>query len=464
MRIPLAAAAFGLTALLALPAGSAAQEGDPAVDSLEERSAFDTLPADTLAAALAGDSADFPRITLEEAIARTLAASPTMAQAEMGIENAGLSRRTAIGSFLPSLSVSTGTSLASTERFDPQTNTNVTGSNDSYSARLNSSVDVYTGGRRRAQLRDAATEIDAAEATAREQRFGVVLNVKQSFYDVLRAEETVRAAEARTRRAAEALAAAELRFDVGSATRSDVLRGQLEMNDAQQSLLQARNTLNVAAFALGRLVGSPTPVGAAGEDALEPEPLEYSREQLVEIGIREAPSVRTAEMAVRSQEASVDVARAQYMPSIGVSGGYSWNNDDPSFDGGRLGWSTSLGISYPLFNGFQREETVGRSEAQLRLVETQLDDARLAVRADLERLTGAVELAERQIALTEEAVEVAGEDLRVQQERYELGASTILELLTSQVALVEAENNLISARYDYQIARAELESAIGRDL
>jgi outer membrane protein len=61
-------------------------------------------------------------------------------------------------------------------------------------------------------------------------------------------------------------------------------------------------------------------------------------------------------------------------------------------------------------------------------------------------------------------VEVALEDYRVQQARYEHGTSTILELVSSQIALAQAENDLINARYDYQIARAELESLVGREL
>jgi outer membrane protein len=54
--------------------------------------------------------------------------------------------------------------------------------------------------------------------------------------------------------------------------------------------------------------------------------------------------------------------------------------------------------------------------------------------------------------------------VRVQQQRYNIGASTLLDLLTSQTALAQAQQALIQARYDYRIARAELEALIGRDL
>jgi outer membrane protein TolC len=61
-------------------------------------------------------------------------------------------------------------------------------------------------------------------------------------------------------------------------------------------------------------------------------------------------------------------------------------------------------------------------------------------------------------------VAVAEEDLRVQQDRYRLGASTSVDQIQSQQSLVQAETDLVTARFDYQIARAELESLLGRDL
>lgn len=73
-------------------------------------------------------------------------------------------------------------------------------------------------------------------------------------------------------------------------------------------------------------------------------------------------------------------------------------------------------------------------------------------------------LAEEAIAIAREAVTVAEEDLRVVQQRYELGVATILEVITSQVALDEAAAGLVTARYDYLLAKAELEAILGREL
>lgn len=421
-----------------------------------------------LACALAPRSAhaqEVPTLTLQEAIDLALRHSPQMAQAEGSVTNALGAERTAIGAFLPSLSMSSGASHSSSERFNPQTNTSVTGSSNSYNAGISASLELFTGGRRVAELSRARAETSASEAALIESRFAVILSAKRAFFEVLRADDLIRVAEARLQRAQEDLEAAQRRQQVGSATRSDVLRAQLEVTNARQTLLQARNQKRTAAFNLGRLVGVTGEVEARRDEAdFAVEPLPMGRDELARLVLEAAPRVRSAEAALESAEAGVKAARAQYLPSIRASSGYNWFNQEAVLSTGRTSWSLGLSLSYPIFNGFNREVAVERSRVQAKVAEIQREDARRAALAELERVLGALTLAEEQLALTEEAVRVAEEDLRVQQERYRLGVSTILDQVASQHNLVQAEVNRITALYDYLLARAELEALIGRDL
>jgi TolC family type I secretion outer membrane protein len=403
-------------------------------------------------------------VTLEEAVAAALQSHPSLIQARGAVQTAEAGERTAWGAFLPSLSVSSGASLSSTERFNPQTNTTVSGSNDSYSAGVSASLDIFTAGRRGAELRRARAATEAAEASLVNQRFAVILSVKQAFFDVLRADELIRVAEAGLNRAREGLEAARHRMNAGTATRSDVLRAELEIANARQALLQAQAQRRTASFALGRVIGADGPVGARLTEALEPRPLPVSDEELAAMVLRNAPSVRAAESAARSAEAGATAARTQYFPSLRFSSGYDWFNQDATLNGGRTSWGMRLSLSYPLFNGFAREASIERAEVEAAVARAQMEDARRAARAELERVLADLRLAEQQIALAEEAVRVAEEDLRVQQERYRLGASTFLEQITSQVNLLQAELDRVAARYAYQIARAQLEALVGREL
>ena len=124
----------------------------------------------------------------------------------------------------------------------------------------------------------------------------------------------------------------------------------------------------------------------------------------------------------------------------------------------------SLSLSYPIFNGFQRESSIDRAQYTLRVSRLQEDDARLAARESADAALQNLLTAEQAILIAEDAAFVAAEDLRVVRERYSVGAATILDVLTSQNAQTQADVDVVTARYDYILARAELEAILGREL
>ena len=92
------------------------------------------------------------------------------------------------------------------------------------------------------------------------------------------------------------------------------------------------------------------------------------------------------------------------------------------------------------------------------------EEARRAVQANLTQRTTELEAARLRIEITQRSLEAAREDLRVQQERYRLGVSTILDVLTTTEALTQAEVDLVNSRFDYLRAKAAIEAIIGRSL
>jgi outer membrane protein TolC len=405
-----------------------------------------------------------PEITLEEAVRRAVAVSPAVARDEGDVVAARAAERSAFGAFLPNLFFDSGATLASTQRINTVTNTTESGSSTSYAAGLSSSVDLFSGGRRTAQVRGARAERATIEASLVSDRFAVVLAAKQAFFDALRAVALEAVAGQRVTRAEEGLSAAANRLAVGSATLSDSLRAQFELTDARVALLQARSDLTTTTYALGRVVGMDGPASPVLPETLEPVPLPLAESEIVELAVAAAPSVREAEARLRSGQAGVDVARSQYFPTLRLGGGYNWLNQDFSVDGGNTSWRGVLELSYPLFDNFQREEDVARARAEVQGASAEVPDARRAARAEAERLLSTLRLTEQQIELARENVHVADEDLRVQSERYALGSTTSLDRITSQVSVAQAQADLVAAYYEYQVARAQLEALLGREL
>ncbi|MCP3137797.1 TolC family protein [Pyxidicoccus xibeiensis] len=405
-----------------------------------------------------------PSVSLEEAIARALKTNPQVAQAAGTVTTSEAAERSAFGAYLPTLSANASGSLASSERVDPETGAVSSGSSDTYSAGLSAGWDVFTGGQRSATRKQTRAQSNAAEAQLTAQQSTAVFDVERSFYEVLRAAGLEDVARSRIERAKQNAEAAERRLAVGSATRSDVLRAQLDLTTARESLLTAQTQRSTASLALGRLIGEDGPVDAKPVDDSALKPLALTEEALVTEIVARAPSVLAAEANLRANEAGVGVAKSNYLPTVQLSAGYDWFNQDLAVTGGRTSWSVRLGLSYPIFDGFLREERVVRARTAASVSQTQLADTRRSVQSGVGQSLGQLRLAEERITLAEQSVQVAREDLKVQEERYRLGATTILELLTSQENVVTAETNLVSSRFDYRIARAELSALAGRSL
>lgn len=403
-------------------------------------------------------------VSLERAIELAQIHSPQLAQTQSSVVNAGSGRRRALGSFLPNISVSSGASVNSSSRFDPNTQRVVEGSNDSYNAGLSAQYQIFQGGRKYHELDRTAFARREAEARLQSQRYSVVLQTTTLYMNALRQRDLVRVAEASRLRAEESLEITRARLSGRATTRSDTLRARLELANARQSLLQAENQLRAAHFALGRQVGMDGPVAPADMGDLAPAPLALSESEIIALAVSVSPAVRAAEAAAAVARSSLGSARSSYLPSLSASSTYSWANQDRSFTGGNTSWSFRVSGSYTLFDGFGREQSLSQATESRRVARLTEEDARRGVRQEVDAALRTLETQEQAIAIAQEALGVAMEDLRINRVRYEAGDGRILDFLASQVALDQADANLVSARYDYALAKAELESIVAREL
>jgi outer membrane protein TolC len=373
-----------------------------------------------------------------------------------------------LGAYLPNLTLNSNAGwtdqTSATTATIPVAGASPSSATNTYGAGVAAGLDLFTGGRRGAQRSAADAYSRSADAGFVFQRYATTLAAKQGYFDVLRARDLVRVAGESVAQTELGLAYATDREAAGTATRSDVLRAQLALTTARRQALAADDTLRVAAVALGRLVGAEGPVDAMPPATLDPTPLALADSVLRALAPATAPAVVSAEAQASAGAAIVRASKTQYLPTIALGAGYNWANASRASSGLRPGWAVTISTSFPLFNGFVREATITQAEVVANVAAVTAADTKRLARAETQRLLGSLHVAERDITLTREAVRLAAEDLRVIQSRYRAGIATILDVLTSQTALTQAELDLVSARYMYQIARASLEALLGRDL
>lgn len=409
-------------------------------------------------------------ITLQEAVDRAQRNALVVIQAQGQVRTSSAATRAAYGAFLPSVSLTAGatrqyTSGARTRVENGQVVT-LPSTPWSSSAGLGANVALFTGGQRFFDLRQARAREKSADVNETAQRFAAALEAKQQFFNVLAARESQTAAQAQLEQAEQQRKTAIARSNARVATRSDSLRAEIQYRQAQLAIVNARVAIETADAALTRAVASDVPVTAAPDQPEHPG-LNQDDEALRAMALN-GPAVQQARADLSAAKAGQTSAWTDYLPSLNASysrTGSGAGNDpefvDPDFSySGQLRFTASL----PIFDQFQREQRLTQAKVAQENAEASLRDARLMAVETLTQQLGAFRSAEERVVSQTATVEAAEEDLRVQQQRYAVGASTLLDVLTSETQLNQARSDLIRARYDQRVAKAQLEALVGREL
>lgn len=406
-------------------------------------------------------------ISLAAAVDAAQRNSPAAIQARGSVRTSESGLRSAYGAFLPSLNFTLGANESSGQRQGPTGDLVNYTAPRSYSIGTNSSLTLFDG-QRFSDIRSARANIDAAEASEVASRYRIALDVKTAYYNALAARESESAARAELEQAQAQLRAASARVRAGSATMSDSLRSVIAVGNARLAVLTAQNEVRTSSALLTRLVASDVPVTASAADTLEVIDFAPLDTAMILAAAQAGPAVEQAEAQYKAARAGLSAARGNYLPSIDLNYRRNGSGFDSRFGigDGQLAYSNtwSIGLSLPVFNNFAREDQVVRAQVQADIAQANLRDARLLTRQNLIQQVGVLRTAEERVEIQQASVAAAVEDVRVQQQRYNLGASTLLDLLTSQTALNNARTALIEARLDYRIARAQIEAIIGREL
>jgi len=420
---------------------------------------------------MAMSDSTFRQISLADALRLAHDNNVSNITADNSIRSASNQVRSARAQWYPNLTASAGQNIQQGDRLGQSNNIIPIASKWAYSTGLSSNMTVYDGGKTRADVRTQQANVAVAQANEVNTEFSVSLQVKQAYNAVLAAKESEAAARAQLATAQLQLQTSIAKVNAGAANVSDSLQSVVQVGNAQLAILNAQNTFRTQSPTLTRLIGTPFFVTAQLADTVEHMQSPIDSAQVMALA-SQGPTIRSADAAISAANAAQRSAKSAYQPTISLSGSFGGSGTNafygvPGLRGDNLfPYSKSLGInaSFPVFNRFQRENQVAAAQIQLDNAQALARDARLGAQQSV--VTGIANLrnAEETIRVQSNNVAAATEALRVVTQRYNLGASTLLEVTTAQQNLVNAQQQLIQARLNYRNARAQIEAAIGRDL
>lgn len=339
-------------------------------------------------------------------------------------------------------------------------------SRDFYNYGLRLDQSIFNGGYNWANLNYTRAREKGAYADYRLSQQAVALKIKQDCYEVLKARTLLDVQRDAVKRSEEQINMAKARYDLGSASLSDYLKAKVQLGSDNLALITAENSLKLAQANLNNDLGIDLepPVDVAAE--LEYQKLDVDVHQVIQQRLEIHPQIKKVESVVNQAKSGVSMARSALLPSISFSGSYSWSDGKTpgSWSDWKMNdsWRVGISVGLNIFDGFRSLAGIQRGKANLRSAEENFEQNRRDLELEIRQAHLAIREAEQKIEVTEEALEAAEQDLKLTQEKYNLGAASMLELLDADVSYKTARNNQVNALYDYHLALARFEKAIGK--
>ena len=420
------------------------------------------LPISTvLAATPAAPAAPPTELTLEQSINMALANNPTGKIAVFSFEAAKGALTAARSYRWPTLSGTHKDSWTwAGETYNQKYSLDPNSVTDLYSNSVTASWTIWSGNSVESQVSQAKLSLDSSEWEVAKARQQLKYDATTGYFDLMAARDSVKLNQESVERLESYLRDTKLQFEVGVVAKVDVLRSEVSLADARQSLIVAQNTYAIAMAKLNNIIGLPLATELSVKGDLTYVIFEPELAVCVETALRQRPEISQYQNAAKIAKEAITIAKAGYLPTVSAVYQTGWYND--TFPGGsHNNWTAYLTTNWTFLDsgltaGKVKQAVEGYNKAQEQLIQT-MDSVRLDVRSTYLSLKAAGQA----IQTSSAAVGLAEEDYKIKVIRYQAGVGTNLDVLDAQVALTTAKNNLLKSMYSYNTFRAQIDKNMG---
>jgi len=409
--------------------------------------------------------------TLKECIDKALKTNLTLVQTKGYFEQAKADALAAKGAFLPDLNLRISGSYNHnkwTSFQDPITGAFVEGefSQDvhGYQASLDASLMLFDGFGNLFNLARSNATVSSYRNRVSQQELNTAYNVKSQYFSLLQALATFKITQKALERTQELMKIAQTKYELGSASRSDVLKAKVSLSQAQLDSLTSENQVRKAQANLNYAIGEPVDQEIRVKD-VEMSADDYTLADVSTQALRSNPGYLFAQDDLRAAKHGLRYAQSDYLPTLSLSASKYWVGPelDELDDWWSKNYTTTIGgrLSFNIFDRFLTKQRTDYAKANLHSAEYGVSDSKRAV--ELEAREAYLNLQETVKAreLTDEELASAQEDFNLAQEKYKLGAATILDILDAEVSLRTAESHQVDSKYNYLLAVARLMTVMG---
>ncbi|MGA2467717.1 MAG: TolC family protein [Thermodesulfobacteriota bacterium] len=407
-------------------------------------------------------------LTLEESIKIAMERSLTLHSAVVGVEGSEFRRKEAITNFLPQWTGQYSYTKWSFPTFigNAITSTGTARSSNSNVYNFNTTLyqPLFTGGLNLATYRSAKIGVDLSKETVETTKRDLVLQVRVGYFTILRAEKFLDVAQQQVKQFEAQLEVTKAFFEVGIVPKNDVLLAEVNLANAKQQQVKAANDLATAKASFNILLRREVSIPFEVVDLLAYKAFPLSFEQSLDEALRLRPEMKTTQLNIDQAKENVKIARSGFFPTISLTGNYSRSSDWWTLERGIQSdrWIVEALATFTLWNWGNTYFKVGENKVKVTQAEDSknqlIDSITLELKDDYLNML----VAEKNISTAEKAIEQAEENLRMNEERYKYQVATQTDVVNAVTLLAQARTNYYGALSDFNVAKAQLERAMGR--
>lgn len=404
--------------------------------------------------------------------------NPTIKIAELEIQRVDYSKKEALGNLLPSLSASGQytNNIMKSVMFMPESFSQMMGGQkymeigykNSYTGSISAGLPLVNFSLWE-QIKSKQCEIDLILEQARASKIDMTKQVKDAYFAVLLAKNSLKVLERSINNAKETLKSTEAGFEQGVVSEYDLIRAKVQVNNLNPSYIAAKNGLELAILQLKMILSLPQE-----QEIVFLENLEDFSDRIVSVtdaeserAVNNNSELRQLDLNIMSLQHNLKMVNSQHLPSLSAFGQYTYQTQAEDFRFSEYNWvgsaAVGLQLSIPIFNGRTVVNKAKQLKISLQELQLQKQYASDGIDLQIQSAINNMKAAQEQLSVNKDAISQAERGYEIAKVRYQTSSGTILELNDSELSMTQANLNYQQSLYDFLTAQTNLEKVLGRE-
>lgn len=329
---------------------------------------------------------------------------------------------------------------------------------DQYSSNVTLSQTIYDFGKTPTQVKIQNFNLDSSRSDLENVTEQIIFTVKEAYYGVIKAKWNRIVAEDTVRQAQQHLEQAKGFFEAGTKPKFDVTKAEVDLSNTKLNLIRSENAFKTAIVNLNNAMGIPEAPEYTLDENISFSKYEITFEDALSKAYQNRPDIKSIVARRQAAERSVELAKTGYYPILTGNAAYTWAGETFPLD---HGWDVGVTLSFPIFTGFLTKYQVEETKANVNVLRANEESLRQTVFLEIQQAYLNLKEAEERIPTAKLTVQQAQENLDIANGRYAAGVGNPIEVTDAEVILNNARTAYIQALYDYKVAQASIEKAMG---